>query len=205
MELDEFKIIVKDTAPEIPELYAARQLEGYMRKRANAITDKVKRSIIFELVTCIVFIGLAVWAWYSYPVPAVRAFSLLSAGLCIFLILYLGALYKKIVFYEKTLLPVKDSLAQIITILTQFTRSYFQFVMITLPLFFIFGLITGYFMVGGNGGLQHFNWRRALLFYTTWFVIWSAVMYFFSRWFIKKLYGVYLQQLKEQLKDIENG
>jgi hypothetical protein len=205
MELDEFKQRFKEKEPEKNILHSADELEGYTRKRTRSIINHVKRSILFELVSCLIFIAAALWVWFSYPVSYVRAFSLLSISLCCFLLIYLGALYKKISIYEEAALAVKNSLQQVIAILEQFTRAYFQFTMITLPIVFVFGLITGFLTVKGGTGIKNFNWQKAILFYTGWFIFWSAVMYFFSRWYIKKLYGNYLQQLKEQLKDIENG
>jgi len=205
MELDEFKQRVKEKEPEKTALHSADELEGYTRKRTRSVINHIKRSILFELGACFIFIATALWVWFSYPVPYVRAFSLLSVSLCCFLLIYLGALYKKISKYEEAALTVKNSLRQVIDIVEQFTRVYFQFTMITLPIAFIFGLITGFLTVNGDTGIKNFNWQKAILFYTGWFIFWSCMMYFFSKWYIKKLYGNYLQQLKEQLKDIENG
>lgn len=205
MELDEYKMRLKDRQPGEALLPSADELEGYIRKRTNSIADKIKRSIQFELAACIVFVGAAVWSWFTYPIAYVRAFSLLCICLCCFLLPYMGAVYRKITAYEKAPMPVKNSLQQVIAILEQFIRVYFQFSMITLPILFIFGLITGILSVKGTAMPQHFNWQRAMLYYTGWFIFWSAFMYFFSKWYIKKLYGNHLQQLKEQLKDIENG
>jgi len=100
---------------------------------------------------------------------------------------------------------VREGLQRVIAIIEEFTRLYFQFTMITLPIAFIFGLISGFLSLNGGAGIKNFNWQKAIFFYTCWFIFWSFIMYFFSKWYIKKLYGNYLQQLKDQLKDIENG
>jgi Ca2+/Na+ antiporter len=205
MELDEFKQRFKEKEPEESAWHSVDELGGYVRKRTHSIINNIKRNILFELVACFIFIAAALWVWFSYPVSYVRAFSLLTISLCCFLLIYLVVLYKKIGIYEQATPAVKNSLQQVIDILEQFTRTYFQFTMITLPIAFIFGLITGFLNVNGNSGIKNFNWQKAILFYTGWFIFWSAMMYFFSKWYIKKLYGNYLQQLKEQLKDIENG
>ena len=205
MELDEFKQWIKETEQPAIGLRSAVELEGYIRKRTGSVISNIKRSILFELLACLLFVAAAVWAWFSYPLSYVRVFSLLSFCFCCFLLIYLGALYNKISAYEKAALAVKDSLGQVIDILERFTRAYFQFTMITLPIAFVFGLITGFLSIHGNQGTGNFNWHKAMVFYTAWFIFWSILMYFFSKWYIKKLYGNYLQQLKQQLKDIENG
>jgi Ca2+/Na+ antiporter len=206
MELDDFKQRFKEREePGQMAFHSAHELEGYTRKRTHSIVNNIKRSIFFELLACIIFTATAVWVWFSYPVSYVRVFCLLAVCLCVFLLIYLAALYKKINVYEKAPLAVKNRLQQVITILEQFTRAYFQFTMITLPVAFIFGLITGFLTVHNDTGFKNFNWQKAVLLYTGWFIFWSAIMYFFSKWYINKLYGKYLQQLKGQLKDIENG
>jgi hypothetical protein len=74
-----------------------------------------------------------------------------------------------------------------------------------LPVIFIFGLITGYLNVSQQGLIRQFQWSKGIIFYTIAFMAWSVIIYFFSRWYIRKLYGNYLLQLQQQLKDMENG
>ncbi len=205
MELDEIKDLLKLKLEEGPAQLTSIELEEHIGKRTHSIIAKIKRSIRFELALGIFFVVIALWAWFRYPVFYVRPFSLLCIALCSILFIYFGALYKKISLYEQSPLPVKDSLQKIIDIVQEFTRLYFRFNMVTLPIYFIFGLITLYLIVKGDSGIKNYNWQRGLLFYLGWFIMWAAVMYFFSRWYIKKLYGNYFVQLKQQLKDIENG
>ena len=205
MELDEIKDLLKSKLEEGPAPLTSSELEEQISKKTHSIIDKIKRSIRFELALGIFFVVIAVWAWFRYPFFYVRPFSMLCIALCSFLFIYFGALYKKISAYEQSALPVKDSLQKVIDIVQQFTRLYFQFNMVTLPIYFIFGLITLYLIVKGDSSIKNYNWQRGIFFYLGWFAIWAAVMYLFSKWYIKKLYGNYLVQLKQQLKDIENG
>ena len=205
MELDEFKEQLKKNALDEPVAHTAHELQGYIHRRKVSSIKKIKRSILFELAACVVFIIASVWAWQRYSVSYVHAFVLTSVFLCCFLLMYLAALYKKISAYERETPVVREGLQRVIAIIEEFTRLYFQFTMITLPIAFIFGLITGFLSLNGGAGIKNFNWQKAIFFYTCWFIFWSFIMYFFSKWYIKKLYGNYLQQLKEQLKDIENG
>jgi len=205
MELDEFKQRFKEQMPQETSLHSADELEGYIRKRTRSIIASVKRNIRFEILACFVFIAVAIWAWFAYPVSYVRAISLLTVCVCCLLLVYLVNLYRKIGAYEQASLSIKNTLQLVIGILHQFTRVYFQFTMITLPLAFVFGLATGFLNIKSGEGLNHFNWQRAMVFYSGWFIVWSVIMYFLCKWYIRKLYGKYLQQLEEQLKDIENG
>ena len=107
--------------------------------------------------------------------------------------------------YEGMTASLKQSLQLIINIVTRFTRLYFRISIGLLPVIFIFGLITGYLDIAAQGLLPRIQWSRGLGVYTIVFIAWSVIIYFFSKWYIRKLYGKYLLQLRQQLKEIENG
>jgi len=205
MELDEFKMVLKMRAVEDSTQHTTGELQQYIHRKTASVIDKVKQSILFEFIVSIFFVVTFAWAWFRYPFFYVRCFAALSIALCIFFLTYLVSLYKTINYHTQSSPAVKDSLLQIIDILQRFTRLYFKLTMIMLPVAFIFGLITGYLDVSSDITIKHFNWIKGILFYTGWFIFWSAIMYFFTKWYIKKLYGNYLHQLKEQLKELENG
>lgn len=201
MELDEFKQRIKGKVPE-ERGQSADELGTYIRSRTVSSLQKIKRSMLFELIACGAFIAISIAIFIIYHISYVRVFCLLAIFLCCFLVAYLAALHRKISLYEKNMPAVREGLLQVIEIVETFTKLYFQFTMITLPIAFIFGLITGFLSLGGMKG---FNWQKALFFYTCCFLFWSIIMYFFSKWYIRKLYGNYLAQLRDQIKDIENG
>jgi hypothetical protein len=205
MELDEFKTVLQSDKPEERIHLSADELQRYIHTKTTSITGKIKRSILFESAVGVLFIVIAVWAWFSYPGMYVRPFSLLAAGLCCFFFIYLVALYRKMNVYANTSPAVKENLQQVIDILQQFIKLYFQLAILILLIAFIFGLITGYLRVTGDTAIKKFNWTKAIWIYLGWFFIWSLITYYFSKWYIKRLYGNYLEQLKEQLKDLENG
>lgn len=205
MELDEFKQLYLRATPEDAGIQSELQLERRLHSRTDSITARIKRSIRFEFAVAVFFLTAAIWAWFAHRSLLSKSFSLITVFLCIFFFTYLGALYKKIQMYETSLPSVKDKLVQVIYILQQFTQLYFQFTMISLPMVFLFGLMTGYWQINNSPGIHTFNWRIAIFLYSGLFLLWWLAMYFFTKWYIRKLYGVYLEQLKLQLKDIENG
>src|SRR6476646_9021640 len=117
MELDEFKQRLKEQVQGETLTHTAHEPGSYRGRRAASFLKKIKRSIIFELVACGIFIAVSVWAWSVYSVSYVHVFCLLSIFLCCFLLLYLGALYKKISAYEKQVPAVRENLRQVIGII----------------------------------------------------------------------------------------
>jgi hypothetical protein len=205
MELDELKTLIKSKLEEGAVLQTTDVLEANIRKTAGSVTSKIKRNIWFEFAACLICLAIAVLVWLMYSSVYIHLFCIATGLFCIVFSAYLFLLYKKIIFYETEPGTIKDSLQQIITIVTGFTRLYFRISMGLLPVIFIFGLITGYLNVSQQGLIRQFQWSKGIIFYTIAFMAWSVIIYFFSRWYIRKLYGNYLLQLQQQLKDMENG
>ena len=205
MELDEFKSVLKLKLEAGATRRSASELEQYVQRKAQSLITKVKRSMVFEFIFGILCMAIFTWAFFRYTSIYTRFFAALTVVFCIFLIGYLVRLLRKITFYENSFPSVKESLQQVIDILQRFTKLYFRLSMLTLPVAFLLGLIMGYLDISQQGLSPHFQWTKGILFYTGVFVFWSALMYFFSKWYIKKLYGNYMEQLKARLKDLENG
>ncbi|MEO5683272.1 MAG: hypothetical protein ABIQ88_11565 [Chitinophagaceae bacterium] len=206
MELDELKTLIKSKLEEGAVPHTAIELETAVRKKALSVTGKIKRSIWFELAACAVCMIVAVIIWMIYASVYIHLFCTAAWLFCIVFSIYLCLLYRKIIFYEMAPRSIKERLQQIINIITRFTRLDFQLTMGLVPVIFIFGLITGYMDVSRQGLLYQFHWSAGMLWYVIAFIIsWPAIIYIFSRWHIRKLYGNYLLQLQQQLKDIENG
>lgn len=205
MELDELKSVLKSKLEADSATRSAGELEQYVKGRTTSILDRIKRNMIFEFVFGGVAIVILIWAFWKYPQIYFRYSCGLAVLFNISILLYMMSLYNKINFFKKTSFSVRESLVQIIAILKKFTRLYFQLSMFMLLVAFILGLVTGYMDVIDQGLAKSFHWTRGLLFYIGFFLFWSIIMYFFLHWYIKKLYGKYLEQLKDQLRDLENG
>jgi len=206
MELDDFKTILKTTLEARAPSHSATRLEQSIHHRTVSILDKIRRNIVWEMLVCLLFVPLCIWAWQRYPFLYTRLFYVLVTFICLLFAGYLLRLYKKIRFYEKADLAVKERLVQIIDILQRFTRLYYRFSMGVLPVAFVLGLITGYLDVMHQPLLaRDFRWTKGLFVYIGLFAGWSLLMYVFAKWYIRKLYGNYLSVIRMQLEELENG
>ena len=205
MELDEFKTLLQLQPADKPASPSVVEIEKAIRAKTGTVTMKLKQNILLELALCCLLAAACVWMGIHWHYFYVRCIAVFAVGYCLLFLYFLWALYKKILFYERSAPSVRQGLEQFIGILERFARLYFQFNMFMLPVAFVAGLLSGYLDISTHSGNIGFNWMKAGLFYTAFFIAWSVFMYVFSRWYIKKQYGNYLQQLKEQLKDIKNG
>ncbi len=196
MELDDLKYLIKNQ--DLPD-HSAEQLTGYLQHESNSVLQKIRRSIRLELLFAIVF-GIAGIAWM---LTGNLLFYKVLAGIvvifCAGFLFYVSRLQKQINNYQRSLTSVKNNMREIIRILEAFIKLYFQLTMMMLPLI----CITGFFTIDKDKALSLST--GGWMFYAAWFIGWSVLMYYFTRWYLKKLYGNYLHELKVQLKELEGG
>ncbi|MBS1567537.1 MAG: hypothetical protein JST39_24345, partial [Bacteroidetes bacterium] len=184
MELDDFKTLLKTKLEAEAPVRSTAELEQAIQGRTMSVLDKVRRSILWELVLGFVLVAAGIWIWVRFPSFSNRCFSTLMGLLCIFFMIRLGRLYRSILHFGKNDQPVRERLREIIRILQQFTRLYFRFSMSVLPVAFMLGLATGYADVMHQPLLaQNFHWARGLAAYIVLFGAWSIIAYLFSKWY----------------------
>jgi hypothetical protein len=205
MELDELKSVLKARLEANAATRSVTELEQYVGRKATSVITKIKRNMIYEFILGALCMAVCVWAFYRYPSLCFRFPCVLAILICAFQMIYMIRLSRKISSFEKTSFSVKENIQQVLEILRKFTRIYFQLTIAMLLAAFLLGLVIGYLDVLQQGLANSFKWGRGILFYTGCYFLWTIFMYFFSKWYIKKLYGNYLEQLKAQLKDLENG
>lgn len=205
MELDELKNALQHKLQENAVQRTEQELEQYFRGRTASVVAKVKRNLRREtLVTILIIVIFSVQA-LIYNSFNLRVFCGLAVFFCIFFVYYMARLYKKITFFETSLPTVKETLQQIIFILRRFTTIYFQATIGLLPVAFVLGFVTGYVDIYRLGLGKTFHWTRGILLYAVYFICWSVITYFLTKWYIRKSYGKYLEQLVQHMKDLENG
>ncbi len=204
MDLDNLKQELKTKLEATGHTRSPAQLEQLINGKSRSVIGKLKRSILFELLftlLVIVVVIIIVLASNRYHFPGLSAFIITG---CLVFGIYVWRLQQRIHFYQKNAASVKEKLQQIIHILQRYTRLYFQLTMILLPIAFIMGYVFAATEKKQADSTNSYS-IYGTLFYIAFAIVWSVLMYFFTKWYIKKLYGNYLQQLKDQLKELENG
>jgi hypothetical protein len=192
MELDDLKYLFKEQdVKKTPE-----ELALFFKTRSRSIIEKINRSLLKETYFAAVFVIIGTVAFFVLTSTFYKAMSLLIIVFCGSFLFYMAGLKKRIRFYQQSMAPVKENLRAIVRIVEIFIKLYFWLTMLMLPIVFLLGFMT-------ITPLSTFS-PRAMSFYLVWFVGWSVLMYFFTKWFLNKMYGKYLAQLKQQLTELEN-
>lgn len=205
MELDELKI-------ELNRKFNAEHQKSsedfalLLNKKTSSLIARIKRSIWIELISCIVFtIVFALVAIFS-PYWSLKIYFAVFTLVCVAFLFVLRYLLKRTNEFAGTTLPVKSNLASLLSILREYIKRYFQLTMILIPFCLVFSFLLRYYDPG------HSPSQNLTASITTSILIISAVIYtaalivgvyYFTKWYLKKLYGNYLSQLEELIAELD--
>ena len=208
MELDELKYQLKNKLATDHADRSAEDIASLLTKKTGSVIGKLKRSLWIEIWCCVFVILAFGYIGLTSKYQSFRiyfsVFTLLSIGF-LFLLFYL---LKRTTQLGGTILPVKRNLQTIVDIIEEFMKRYFQFTMALIPICFIFSFLLVYNEPKPMPEAERFAKH---LFSSTWQVISFVVIYmlalavgiyYFAKWYLKKLYGNYVAKLKECIQEL---
>jgi hypothetical protein len=211
MELDELKSLLNQKLTTEHSGRSADDIAFLLTRKTGSVIDKLKRSLRIEVICCIaailLFAYLGIWGQFNALRIYFSVFALLS-------VVFLGILIhlcNRIRDLSATTLPVKSNLQTIVNIIQEFSKRYFQFTMALLPICFVFAFVLGYtehdkpdmpFLDKVVASKLNTGWK-IISFLVVYLVVLSTGIYYFTKWYLYKLYGRYVAQLKECIRDLE--
>lgn len=202
MELDELKSILNEVGS--PQKDAA-DLEKHLQAQSTSILASFQMNLRIELLFAAAFIVFGIIILFIFTQDYTRLFGLLLMGICAWFGVYVVWLSRKIDQYEKSALPLQQSLQEIILIIERFIKLYFQVTMLMIPGSFALAVMVAYFKAKRIYDPGPFFTQERIFYYAAFIVGFSLIMYFFTKWYLKRLYGNHLEKLRNQLKDLQNG
>ena len=210
MELDEFKKQVRQKDPVIRSLKSEEDIGILLSKRMQSILSRIKRNIWIELWLCIVF------AILFALVGIFGKYHFLSIYFSVFAVVFvlvgvaLWFLLKKIAQLHAGPLPVKQNLQKIHDIMKEFVKRYFQLTMGLIPVCLVFSFLLGYYgnehVVEIDPVVSKMKSPTALLVFLVIYIIAFTIgAYYFTKWYLKKVYGNYLAQLQLLIFELEEA
>jgi len=208
MELDDLKGLINQKLMEGSPKMTESNFTILLKGKASSVISKIKKSVWFEIASCVLvvflFIGIALFSSHS---SLKIYFGVFGAIFIPFTLIYFYLL-KKINEFDQSVLPIKENLHQLIKMLEDFTRRYFQFNMALLPICFLFALYLGYNEKEPISVLDNLSDKLKVTktVYIGFIIGYSIAMIFglvyLTKWYIKKLYGNYINQLKLLLAEL---
>ncbi len=209
MDLDELKYQLKNKLSTDHAGLSDQDIALLLTKKTISITDKLKRSLWIEIFCAIVVIIGFGWmgvfsSYWSFRIYF-SVFAIFSAAF-IFLLVYL---LRRISKLSTTPLPVKSNLQTIVDIIEEFIKRYFQFTMALIPICFIFSFLLGYSDPKPIPEAEHFakhylsSPTQVIIFMMIYTLFLVAGVYYFTKWYLKKLYGKHIVQLKNCIEELK--
>lgn len=210
MELDELKSLINERMERVHIEKSPTDIALMLGKNTNSVVGKIIRSLIIELVVTIIFtiLCLAVTIFGAYA--SLRIYFGIFTVVCI---VFVPILYMKIIKTKKltdSAVPVKKNLQILIALIKAYIKRYFQFTMLLIPISFMIALALGYSDESlnnpdiSNGFFPDFiQSPLKISIMVLYIVVFTIGMYYFTKWYLKKLYGNYVHQLEELLDELE--
>lgn len=208
MELDELKSLLNHKLSTDHAGRSEKDIAALLTKKTVSVTDKLKRSLWIEIACCLLVIAVFGYLGLFGTNHSFRiyfsVFAILSIGF-LGIIIYL---LRRTTRLSATTLPVKHNLQTIVNIIEEFIKRYFQFTMALIPVCFIFAFVLGYndpehIPEADRFAKSYFSalWQ-VVVFAIAYMLLLSVGLYYFTKWYLKKLYGRYVSQLKECIAEL---
>lgn len=209
MELDELKYQLNQKLATDHASRSNADIALLLKRKTNSVIGKLKRSLIIELVLCILFLAAMLYVCFVTKYWTIRLYFGVFTVLMFFFTFILYYLYQKTNKLSASDQPIKANLQSIVTLLEEFVKRYFQFTMALLPVCFVFSI----FLSNAEPieipeidkfAIHYFSARwQVLVFLGVYMIVLAIVLYYFTKWYLKKLYGNYLEELRKYIGELE--
>lgn len=209
MELDELKYQLNQKLATDHASRTDADIAALLKKKTSSVISKLKRSLILEMVLCVLFSAAMLYVCFISDYWSIRLYFGVFAVLMFFFTFILYYLYKRTHTLSDSYQPIKSNLQRIVSLLEEFVKRYFQFTMAMLPICFVFSLILSNMEPitvpqVDKFVLHYFSARwQVLTFLGVYMIVLAVTLYYFTKWYLKKLYGNYLAELKKCIGELE--
>jgi hypothetical protein len=188
------------------ENYSAEDILNILKNRADISLRRLNRSIYLETFSTLLALILIVLYFSQLSfIPFYKSAQVVIIVLIVFYFGLLGWLFHRLNSVSLVISDLRLLLERKISILTSFIRGYFWMNMIIAPIVFPIAVFAGYF-AGLNESEDislSFNFSdpafKLLLVITVFLIL---AFYPFLKWYIGRLYGRHVKQLKLCLDEI---
>lgn len=205
MELDELKSQLKNKLASDHAGRSDTDIAALLSKKTNSVIGKLKSSLLKEILLSIGIVILFSCIGLLSNHPSLKIYFSVFAVICAILILPLIYIFRRTTRLSSTASPVKSNLQTIVSIMEYMIKRYFQFTMALIPVCFIFSLL----LISKDGTVSQRFAKGD--FSASWKVITIATVYalalfvgtyYFTKWYLRKMYGKYVAQLKECVNEL---
>lgn len=208
MELDELKHYLNRQLDQQAPLQTPAEISAMLRNKSISIVERIRKSLWIELVISLLAVLVILYVKQIADKYVLQSYFNIFLAIALFFLPIFGWLIRSTYQINPEISSVKTNLTRLHLLISRFTRFYFIFTMILfLPVVF-YSLIAAVYEKNNHSLLDSLQFYRQLpaapLFLIgAYIVIAGLFLYFFTRWYIRTLYGKYLDKLKELLNELD--
>lgn len=205
MELDDLKGAWKQqTQQTANKLLSADELLAMIRSKATNSIDSLKRSVLFELWSTVLFLFGCMVVGFTTTDHSVRQISIIA----VFLSCGFGYYYYKKLSLLKNLniesKPIKETLTNLINQFEKFLWFYRWGYNILIPFALFIGAFAGFMASSEKDLIQIISDIRLWGILIVIFVPIAVLFNFGMKWYLKKLYRNHLSRLRSILDELQD-
>ena len=211
MELDELKSQLKNKLSGEGNK-TVQDLGGMLYKRRGTLVSKLTKNLYLEMGLAIIFGSVFIYLANQSKLFTIQTGFTIIAIVCFVFAIAIALLIKKVAWLSKEAHPLKTSLEALIKILRLFVKRYFQFIVLLVPVCFFLSYWIGYNEPVRPQNIQISysvntipNDVSVYLFFVVYSVAIIAGVFFIARWYLRKLYVNYINELRTQLQDLQEN
>jgi hypothetical protein len=213
MELDELKASLNKHLEQPAAPLEAWGLERAMQGKTRSVLSKLKRSVWIEIIASVLFLALFVYEALFSEWRVMRIYFGTFSVLFLIFLPILVVLLKRITALQGNSLPVKSSLQKLTSILREYVKRYFQFTMALIPICIVYAGSLSYMDDSSYRNPQmeamvsnvFTSSTQVLVFLGVYLIVLAAGIYFFTKWYLNRLYGRYINDLEKHIAELESA
>lgn len=209
MELDELKYQINQRLATDHASRSNADISALLKKKTHSVISKIKRSLIIEMVLCILFFAAMLYVCFITDYWSIRVYFGVFTVLTVLMTFVLYYLYRRTDTLSDSDRPIKANLQTLVSLLEEFVKRYFQFTMALLPVCFMFSMILSYADPVEIPEIEKFSVKvftarwQVMVFLGVYMIVLAIAVYYFTKWYLKKLYGNYLNELKRYIAELD--
>lgn len=198
MELESLKDIWNKSLPSETETFE-KDIRQMMHQRSKSAIAKMKRNLMIELALMILIYAYAV-IQYDHFMPGLQWFLV---GMEVIYLVYFVIKYRLLSRMVNPASEVRSSLQKQLNSLENLLRFYLWSGLLLVPMAALVSFWIGY----TYSTPAEFPRDNSLLLITSFVILLISILiciplYFFTKWYIRKLYGRHIEKLKEMMHEL---
>lgn len=209
MELDDLKKYWHQQPPvdaASPDPEAIRKI---IHNKSVGIIERIRRSLVLEIIfCCLALVGMLVGMYYTQQV-LITYYLQFFIGLSVVMMGVLFWILRSSNQVNPDDTSIKKNLIRIHTLISRFAHSYFVLTIALFPPVILYSLYVGASENNYHSPIEviHFFGQLPPLtigFCIAFIVLSGFLLYFFTRWYIRTLYGNYLDKLRQLIAELNS-